>query len=152
MAAGWWNATVTNTFPNIVLGRFSGNSREKMDGSYTSVSRRYNNKEEREWAGEGREKLWAVQLCEKVSIRSTYWSWPKTNKLKLNHRKDSESPCLKFSQTEDYHVTISKVWEKLSVFVVLSCINETNTLYNSYKAGWATAGWHRGRYGCRFMT
>lgn len=37
--------------------------------------------------------------------------------VKIKPQKDSQSPCLKFLQTEDYRVTISKVWEIVS-FVV----------------------------------
>lgn len=40
-----------------------------------------------------------------------------SKQVKIKPQKDSQSPCLKFLQTEDYRVTISKVWEIVS-FVV----------------------------------
>lgn len=71
------------------------------------------NPETRTWTGESRKKLPTEELCEKVSICSAL-DTTQTKQVKIKPQKDSQSPCLKFLQTEDYRVTISKVWEIVS--------------------------------------
>ncbi|KAM3598873.1 uncharacterized protein V6R79_023733 [Siganus canaliculatus] len=61
----------------------------------------------REGAGKSRKKLQAEELCEKVSICSTL-DTAQNKQVKIKPQKDSQSLCLKFLQTEDYCVTISK--------------------------------------------
>lgn len=70
----------------------------------------------REWAGESRKKLQAEELCEKVSICSML-DTAQNKQVKIKPQKDSQSLRLKFLQTEDYRVTISKVWEIVSFAV-----------------------------------
>lgn len=93
------------------------------------------NAERREWA---RKKLQAEELCEKVSICGTLDS-TQNKQVKIKPQKDSQSPCLKFLQTEDlpcYHFKGLRNCQ----FCGLSHHNTTSDVWNSYAAGWGTAG------------
>lgn len=92
----------------------------------------------REWAGKSRKKLQAQELCEKVSICSML-DTAQNKQVKFKPQKDSQSSCLKYFQTEDYHLTILKGLRNCQ-FCGLSHHSITDNVQSSYTAGWRTAG------------
>ncbi len=77
----------------------------------------------REWAAKSWKKLQAKELCEKVSICSML-DTAQDKQVKFKPQKDSQSSCLKFFQTEDYHLTILKVWEIVNFVVYPTTVQQ----------------------------
>lgn len=72
-----------------------------------------------EWAELGRAKKSSkLRSCEKMSMCGML-DRAQNKQAKIKPQKDGQSPCLKFLQTEDQHVTISKVWEIVRFVIIL---------------------------------